>query len=205
MNGRLSRLSDRSGFTLLEVLLVLAIFALVAAMAIPFGEAAVGGERLAGQARAVSYQVALAKMRASASFTRARVFFDFANRNYQLQTWDRTTSQWVTDGGVERLPRGVVFGFATATVPPPNTQSAIGQPEACREGLAAATNAVADSACVVFNSRGIPVDSTGAPTGENVVYVSDAGGSVVYAATVSATGMSQLWWTATANVAWRRQ
>lgn len=188
-----------------ELLIVAALIGIVAAMAIPFGEAAIGGERLAGQARAVSYQVALAKMRAAASATRARVFFDFANGTYRLETWDRTNDQWTTNGGIERLPRGVAFGFGEVGTPPPNTQSNILQPAACREGLNDATDEIADSGCVVFNSRGIPIDVSGAPTGENAVYVTDTNGSVVYATTVSATGLSHLWWTATSNVTWRRK
>ena len=55
----------------------------------------------------------------------------------------------------------------------------------------------------MFNSRGIPIDSTGAATGANAVYLTD--GTAVYATTVSATGMTQLWWTPNNVISWVRQ
>jgi hypothetical protein len=43
----------------------------------------------------------------------------------------------------------------------------------------------------MFNSRGVPVDNTFAPTASDAVYVTD--GSAVYGITVSATGMIRSW------------
>jgi hypothetical protein len=43
----------------------------------------------------------------------------------------------------------------------------------------------------MFNSRGIPVDSTGAPVASGALYLTD--GSAVYGVTVAATGMIRLW------------
>lgn len=205
MSSRHRTLGGHAGYSIIEMMMVLLIIGIVAAMVVPFGTAAMGGERISGQARAVAYQAALAKMRAAASFTRARLYVDRTARQYRLEVWDKTAAAWVTEGGTETLPRGVAFGFGAVTVPPANTQAAIAQPAACRAGLDAATAEIADTSCIVFNSRGIPIDANGAPTGDNALYVTDADGTVVYSATVSATGLSRLWWTATSTVAWQRQ
>lgn len=188
---------------MLELLIVVAIFGIAAAVTMPVGGAAVGGYKLSGQAHAISYQVALAKMRAASYFTRARVFINVADETYHLETWNTTTSQWTDEGGTEQLPRLIDFGSGNAPSPPPDTQgtSTPVQAAAC---LDAASSTIANSSCVTFNSRGVPIDSTGAPTGTNAIYITD--GSAVYGTTVSATGMTQLWWMPNrADASWQKQ
>jgi hypothetical protein len=71
---------------------------------------------------------------------------------------------------------------------PPNTQGAIGQAPQCTNDLGVV---IGNTACVMFNSRGVPVDSTFSPTALDVVYLTD--GSAVYAVAAAATGMIRLW------------
>jgi hypothetical protein len=59
---------------------------------------------------------------------------------------------------------------------------------------------ISNTACIVFNSRGIPVDSTGGPTGNNAFYITD--GSGTYAVTLSATPLIRLWWTKASEAKW---
>jgi len=202
MNSRHWRDRCRSqlGMSMLETLLVVGIFGVVAAIAIPVGPTAVRGYKLAGHAQAISYRISLAKMRAASSFTRARVNIDFAVRTYRLEVWNAATATWVTDGSVDQLMQPIGFGFGSAGVPPPNTQGAIAQAAPCLDGGGAA---IPNSGCVMFNSRGIPIDSTGAATGAGAVYLTD--GTAVYVTTVSATGMTQLWWTPNNVISWVRQ
>ena len=197
---RPDRSGNQRGMSLVELLVVIGIFGVVAAIAIPVGPTAVRSYKIAGHAQAISYQISLAKMRAASSFTRARVYVDFALRTYRLELWDRTASTWTTEGPVEQMLQPIEFGFGSAEVPPPNTQGSIAQPAPCRDSGGAA---IADSGCVMFNSRGIPIDSTGAPTGANAVYLTD--GSSVYTTTVAASGMTQLWWTPNNVISWLRQ
>jgi len=51
--------------------------------------------------------------------------------------------------------------------------------------------AILNTACLVFNSRGIPVDNNGVPTNLDAVYISD--GTAVKAVTVSSTGLIGVW------------
>jgi prepilin-type N-terminal cleavage/methylation domain-containing protein len=190
----------RGGFSVIELLVVLALFGIIAAIAVPASQPAVSGYRLAGDAHAISYQISLAKMRAAASFTRARLFVNPSDSTYRQEAWDKVTNTWATAGGTERLAQGVGFGYSAITTAPPNTQGTIGQAAACRDDSGAAIDG---TSCVVFNSRGVPIDTTGAPTGTDAIYVTD--GTAVYTATVSATGMTQLWWTPARALAWQRQ
>ena len=51
--------------------------------------------------------------------------------------------------------------------------------------------AVANTACIIFNSRGLPVDATGSPFGNDAIYITDS--TAVYGITVAATGFVRLW------------
>ena len=77
--------------------------------------------------------------------------------------------------------------------PPPNTQAAIGQSTACLDDTG---TAIANTSCVLFNSRGTPIDNNGASLGNNAIYLTN--GQAVYGVTVSATGMLRMWQTGTA-------
>ena len=192
--------SGAHGFTLIEVLVVLAVVGIVAASAIPSTASTMRGYRLKADAQAINNLVSLAKMRAASRLTRARVHADLNANTFVLQTWNRTTNAWVTEGGVNRTRTGVQFGFGGLAAPPPNTQAAIGFSPACTDNAGAA---IANTACIMFNSRGVPIDNAGAPTGGSALYVTD--GSGVYATTVTATPLVRFWWSSASNAAWVKQ
>ena len=106
-------LRGRRGFTLIEVLAVIALMAIVAGMAIPSTTSMMRGYRLKSDAQAVNNLVALAKMRAASQFSRARVYVDLATNSFSLQTWNKTTNSWVTDGGVGQTATGVSWRTRT--------------------------------------------------------------------------------------------
>jgi Tfp pilus assembly protein FimT len=187
LNSR-ARAGGQNGFSTVEILMGMTIIAIMAALTIPVFSTIARNLRGEGDIHSISSSIGLAKMRAAASFSRARMRANLTARTYQVEVWDKTTSAWVQEGGTETLSDGVNFGFGTITTPPSNTQTSIGQAAACRTGAGAA---IANTACVVFNSRGVPIDSTLSPTGEGAIYIND--GAAAQGATVSITGLMRRW------------
>jgi len=184
-----SRPSLSSGFSALELLIVLAIAGTLAAMSLPASMSMVQEFRLSGDAHGVSNSVALAKMSAAAQFTRARLYVDLAAGTHRVEIWRQTgTPGWVSDGGITLLAQGDGFGAGTIDAPPPDSQAAVALAPACRNDAGAA---IANTACVLFNSRGISIDEVGAPSAVRVLYLS--GPTAVFAVVVSGTSQLQLW------------
>jgi prepilin-type N-terminal cleavage/methylation domain-containing protein len=184
-----SGLRDDSGFSLVEMMIGAMVLCILAGfVSIILGNLA-GHYKLSGDARGVSNSAAVAKLRAASLFTKTRLYATLAARTYQIQTWQKTgTPGWVTEGGATTLSSGVTFGVSGLATPPPNTQATIAQAAPCKD---AANADIAGTSCILFNSRGLPVDSTGAPTGIGALYLTD--GQSVYGITVSATGMVRFW------------
>ena len=195
---------SESGFTLIDMLVVVAIIGLVSAIALPSTTSMMSGYKIKGNAQAISHLVGLAKMRAAAQFTRARVYADLNARTFRLQVWNKTTNQWVDDGGTQPLADGVTFGFTGITQPPPSTQAALNQSPVCTNNAGAN---IANTACISFNSRGMPVTNTlppaGAVTGNSGLYITD--GSAVYGTTVTMTPLIKSWWSPARDNNWVRQ
>jgi prepilin-type N-terminal cleavage/methylation domain-containing protein len=192
--------SGESGFSFIEVMLVVAVIGVVAAIALPSTNSSIRAARLKGDAQSVNNLVAMAKMRAAARFTRARVRVDITQNQYLLEIWNRTSAAWDADSKVSTLSHGVTFGFGALGTPPPDTQPAIDFSPECRVGVNGASAAIADTACVTFNSRGVPVDDDGVPFGANGLYLTDGIG--VYATTVTATPLVRFWWSKASAAAW---
>ena len=171
---------------MIEVLVVVGVVGVVTAMAV---STSLGTARLLADARGIKNQVSLSRMQAAANFTRARLYVDLIVRTYHVETWQSTpVPAWVTQGGTTYLSSMAVYGFGVVGAPPPNTQATIAQAPPCTD---AAGTVIANTACILFNSRGIPVDASGAPTAVYAIYVTD--GSAVFGTTVSATSIVQLW------------
>jgi prepilin-type N-terminal cleavage/methylation domain-containing protein len=176
------------GFSLIELVFVLTLTGVIAAIAVPASGNLLATLRLSGDARTLFNTASVAKLRAASDFSQGRVYLDLTQGLYHIETWQKTTNTWVVESGDVGFSQGVSLGFQALAAPPPNTQAVIGQAPAC---LTAANAPIAGTACIIFNSRGIPVDATGTPTNSDAFYIGD--GTTVYALTVSATGFVQLW------------
>jgi prepilin-type N-terminal cleavage/methylation domain-containing protein len=191
--------TSQRGYTLIELLLTLGLIGVVCAMVIPITSSSLNGNRLRGDANAIKNLVGLAKMRASSRSTRARVHVDLGANSYALEVWDRTANAWVDQSGTRRLSAGVTFGFGTLASPPPNTQVAIALSPECTSGLTAA-GAMPNTACITFNSRGLPVDADGMLFPRHALYLRSNLG--VFATTVTQTPLIRLWSSPNTTALW---
>lgn len=221
MNTKI-RNNRQAGFSTLEMLIVVGISVIITAIAIPSYISTTTYLRAAGDLRALNGVTAQAKIRAAADFTRARAYADLSGNTYQLQVWNKsagTNGCWVADvdsnktnciaftssapsgPGVLPLSQGDTFGFGTLTAGPTPAQPTPTQAGQCLDNSA---SAIANTGCIVFNSRGIPIDpSTVAPTAAGAFYITN--GTVVNAVTVSATGSIQTWSSPAASAHWSGQ
>jgi prepilin-type N-terminal cleavage/methylation domain-containing protein len=193
---RVRPLTADAGFSLIEMMMTLAIIGVLAAITVPMSGNALRFLKVSGDARDLSNATAVAKMRAAAKFTQSRLYVDISSKTFFIQTFDKTitvpcpTGCWVTETGTTSLSSTVSFGYGPVSAPPANTQTTIGQAPLCMN-TAATPVAIANTACIIFNSRGLPVDATGSPFGNDAIYITDS--SAVYVVTVAATGFVRLW------------
>jgi prepilin-type N-terminal cleavage/methylation domain-containing protein len=197
-NSKIKR--GQRGFSLYEMLLVVAIGFIIAGLSIMTYLRMQRNLRSQGDARDITGDVSLAKMRAAAYFSKARVYADLTGLTFRIEVWNKTTNAWTTEGATVALSKNVTYGVGTVSSPPPNTQATLAQAPLCRDNSG---GTIANTACIVFNSRGIPVDSNGAPVATGAFYVTDGGS--VYGVTVIATGLIQTWRTDSNAASWKKR
>jgi len=197
------------GVTLIELLMVVAILGALASIALPMTGTAVRYAKISGDARNLANDLAVVKMRAASKFTQNRLYADLNGKQYRIEycavpqtvpcpTWTaEANTPWVS------LANTVIFGYSPATTAPSNTQTTIGQASLCKNNASPPVD-VANTACVIFNSRGIPVDASGNPWGGYALYVNDS--TFIYGITVAGTGFIRTWRTNySASPAWVQQ
>ena len=188
------RVDDRgrrgeSGFSLIELMATMVLLVCMAAFVLPFTRTTLNAMNLSSDARNLSAGTALAKMRAAAEFSKARIYVNLGTKSFWVERWRKVAPiGWVNEGAVTVLRSNVNFGFTGVATPPPNTQAAIAQAPNCLDNAGVA---VAGTACIVFNSRGVPVDALNVPTPNGAFYVT--ADQTVYGITVGAGGLIQLW------------
>jgi Tfp pilus assembly protein FimT len=140
----------------------------------------------ASSSRSLASTLALARMDAARNFTQTQVNCNLAANSCQVQICTNkgaiTCNAFTPEGGPVLLSQGTTFGFGGITVP------------------AGTQTTIQNTAQILFNSRGIPVDNTGTPTANNGLYLTGQGGRT-YAVTVYATGKIAVW--RYNNGAWR--
>src|SRR5258706_3720031 len=207
-NSDVGKVRNR-GFSLVEVLMVTLIVIVLAAIGIPSLMSMVRGLRTAGDARDLNGTIMQAKMRASSNFSRTRVYADLSANTFRIEIQPSGSASWTPDctgtGSCDQfLSRGVSFGYGSLTSPPSNTQSTLAQAPACEDS---SSNSIANTACIIFNSRGIPVSPGNSPypspSPDDAIYVTD--GKSVTGVTVALTGLSRVWRTEATGATWKQQ
>jgi prepilin-type N-terminal cleavage/methylation domain-containing protein len=183
----------RRGFTLIELLIAVTVGLIITGIALGTLATLTRNLKAGGDASDLNSTVVLARMRAASKYARARVYADLAANTFRVEWQQAGTSTWTSEGGDQPLSSGISFGYGSLGTAPPSTQTTIGQPATC--------SGAANTACIIFNSRGIPIDSSGnAMSSYYGLYVTD--GKNVAAVTVSPTGLTQIWRTDAAGANW---
>ena len=193
-------MQSNRGYSLIEVMAAMAVLGVLGAMAVPMVSSATSGVKLRDHANAIADLIGLAKLRATSEFTRSRLYVDLAGESYVIQIWDAGAGEWVDEQAAVELPNGISFGWGDLDEPPKNTQDELKFAAECvdKDG-----EAIENTACIMFNSRGIPIDKDNSPIGGNAFYLTD--GTGVRGITVTATPLVRRWWSSAGNAGWVRE
>lgn len=162
-------IKETRGFSLIELCVVLAATAIMAAVAVPMLTTSMRGMQLLSDARNIASSMTYARMSATTQMNRYRVAFDLGNNVWNLQKLNRGTGEYEPFEADNGLCGGIAnSGIAFKTV------SATGP-----SGFPT-TSATA----VTFNSRGMP-------NAASAIYLSNE--DTHYAVSVSIAGKVQVW------------
>ena len=173
------------GFSLLEILVVIAIVGIIAAFALPGAINFVKGYKLHAAASAIAAQLNVTRFRATSQYTPYRLRMDAPTR---ATVRERLSTSYASPQQEESIPLDQGIRILSAC------------PESAKPGTIAAT-VTAASAAVYFNTRGLPVDTTAAPTNNNVFYIANDN-NLYDAITVSLGGKVTVWNYSTVTSAW---
>jgi Tfp pilus assembly protein FimT len=171
------------GVSLIEILVGVAILMTLLGFAVPSITSITRTYKISGDARSISVALNLARMRAAGDYSHARGYMDLNANTFHVEVWNKVGGCWQTDGDsnacslasspVTLLAPGDTFGFGSISAGPTVATSTIAQPPACTAGVAGASpgSNIANTACIEFNSRGYPVDSTNTLVASDAIYI----------------------------------
>jgi len=174
------------------VVIVLLVVMIIAGMTIPKVVSIAQEIRTGGDARDLNGAILVAKMRASSNYAQTRLHANLNTNTFWVEMEPSGSTTWTTEGGVQYLSKNVRFGYGSLSSPPSGTQTTLGQATTC--------TGFTNSACIIFNSRGIPVDTTNTPYGNYAIYVTD--GRSVTGVTVSVSGVTKVWRSDASSANW---
>lgn len=184
------------GFTMIELLMVVAVLAIIAAMAIPSYMNYLRNYRVRNDANNIVGLTTIARMRAGANLSRAAVSCDSSvspivctvytlqyassGTSCTLSTWTQEPQQYTFSGTVKfGIPAGVTNGvMGQATSAPTQVYSGSGQ-----------TNPYV----IYFNSRGWPIDCNGNAISQYALYLQDQPGIFSVAVGIDPSGRGQVY------------
>jgi type II secretory pathway pseudopilin PulG len=183
------------GFSMIELMLVVTGIIILTAIAIPSVTGLARSFRIGGDTREVAALLNLARLRAAADYTHARLYVNLNANTYHLEVWNKASACWQTfedsnactqtTSPVVPLAPGDTFGFGSIGTGPTGTAPA--QAPACISGVAGPSpgSTTSNTACIEFNSRTYPVDTTNKVVASDAIYVKNAEGYSAIAVSLS--------------------
>lgn len=179
---------NNSGFSMLELLVVISIIGIIAVMALPSAYNFVKGYRLHADASAIASQLNVTRFRAASQFTPYRLSVSTSANLFNMDRMNTTYSS-PTPEVTLGLSQGISFlTTCPVSAKPGNIPSSF----------------TASSTTVYFNTRGLPVNTTGTPTNNNVIYLKNDN-DLYDAVTVSLGGRITVWNYNVATTTWVRR
>ena len=167
---------DVGGFSLAELCMLLCIAMMLAAFAVPTLSTSMRSMQLAADARNIATTLTCARLSATSQMTRYRLSFNLTDNQWSLEKFNKSTATFEVQQAANKLANGIAdsgIAFKSSSSSAPS-------------GLPTTS-----SNAITFNSRGVPIDATGVPTADNVIYISKA--DTDYAVGVSLAGKVQIW------------
>jgi Tfp pilus assembly protein FimT len=183
------------GFSMIELLLVVIGIIILIAIAIPSVTGLARSFRIGGDTREMAAQLNLARLRAAAGYTHARLYVNLNANTYHLEVWNKASTCWQTyedsnactqtTSSVVPLAPGNTFGYGSIATGP--TGAAPAQAPACTSGVAGPSpgSTTSNTACIEFNSRTYPVDTTNKVVASDAIYIQNAENYQAIAVSVS--------------------
>lgn len=170
---------------MLELLVVISIIGIIAVMALPSAYTFVKGYRLHADASAIASQLNVTRFRATSQFTPYRLSIPPGTNLFEMDRLN-TTYGSPTSEVAFGLSQGISFlTTCPVSAKPGNIPSSF----------------TAGSTAVYFNTRGLPVNSTGTPSNNNVIYLKNDN-DLYDAVTVSLGGRITVWNYNVATTTW---
>ena len=180
-----ARTRNMRGFSLVQMVTVAAVVVILTAVALPVFLSASRPNRLRNDANAMANLVIMARMRASMEFAHTQVVCTTAPTSgppyCQLQSWPYQGTAWNNDNQKVYLSAGVSFASpasSSVSTYPPNQNPTPYQGD---------SESTAGSPAIIFNSRGLPIDSGNNLKSDYALYLEDQTGAAI-AIAVNTTG-----------------
>ncbi len=197
------------GFSLPELMIVILVMGIIAAIALPFANNAVRAYKLHADGISIASLLNVARMRAASQYAPYRMNFNATQGNYVIEKLCG-----ITPVSVDSACTSPYKSFSTPQYDNTGTQY-IGSGDSlssCRPSgvtgypLATITNDPTGCPATIsfyFNTRGMPVDNSGNPlaNGGNVIYLTNNLG-LIDAVTVSIGGRVATWNWSPGNSTW---
>ncbi len=175
------------GFSMLELLITIVVVGVIAAFARPNALNYLRAYRLHSDASAIASQMNVARFRASSQNTPYRINFILTAGRYARERLSTSYGSPSVDFGPIPLSTNITFLSAAPVTTKPGT-------------IPSTFNGVSSS--IYFNTRGLPVDNTGAPQNTNVIYLQNEN-NVYDAITVTLGGRVTVWNYDAGSGAWK--